>query len=136
VALELQIAVPSAGGAVDPLEFLVGDGDVVEDCLHVAGLGEQVVVHLVEEGGDADVASTVLRGAARESDAGVGSEPERVSAVGHDRLTGDPGGLVRGEQEDAPGNVGGLGLAVDHLAAQAGIHDGLGDPFGHRGPGK
>ena len=66
----------------------------------------------------------------------VASEPERVPAVGHDRLTGDPGGLVRGKQEDATGNVGGLGLAVDHLAAQAGIHDGLGDPFGHRGPGQ
>jgi len=43
---------------------------------------------------------------------GVASEPERVSAVGHDRLTGDPGGLVRGKQEDATGNVGGLGLAL------------------------
>ena len=51
---------------------------------------------------------------------------------GIDGLTGDPGGLVRGEQEDAPGDVGGLGRAVDYLTAEAGIHDGLREPFGHR----
>ena len=63
-------------------------------------------------------------------------EPEGVPTVGHDRLAGDPGGLVCGEQEDAPGNVGGFGLAVDHLAAQAGIHDRLREPLGHRRPGQ
>jgi hypothetical protein len=49
------------------------------------------------------------------------SESERVPAVGHDRLTGDPGGLVCGEQEDAACDVGWFGLAVDYPAAQAGI---------------
>jgi hypothetical protein len=64
------------------------------------------------------------------------SEPERVPAVGHDRLAGDPGGLVCSEQEDAACDVGGFGLAVDHLTAQAGIHDCLRDTLGHRSPGQ
>ena len=60
--------------------------------------------------------------------ASLASEPERIPAVGHDRLASDPARLVGREQEDAPCDVGGFGLAVDHLAAQAGIHDGLGIP--------
>ncbi len=37
-ALELKVAVPAGGGAVDPLQFLLDDGNVVEYGLYVARL--------------------------------------------------------------------------------------------------
>ena len=57
------------------------------------------------------------------------SQAERAAAVGHDCLSGDPSGLVRGEDEDASGDIVGLGHAMNHLAAEAVIDDRFWQPF-------
>jgi hypothetical protein len=49
MGLELKVA------AVDPLKFLLSDGNIVEHGLYVAWLRQHVVVDLVEECWDADV---------------------------------------------------------------------------------
>ena len=51
------------------------------------------------------------------------SQAERVAAVGHDCLSGDPSGLVCGEDEDASGDIVSLDHAMNHLAAEAVIDD-------------
>jgi hypothetical protein len=43
----------AGGGVLDPVRLLLGDRDVVEHRLHVAGLGADVVAHLAEERGHA-----------------------------------------------------------------------------------
>src|SRR5580704_5304742 len=97
MALELQVSVPAARGAIDPLELLVGDGNVVEHRLHVAGIGQHVVVHLVQEGGHADVPGPLLGSPPCKPDTGLHDDAllEIVDAVGrysqHSQSPGDDG---------------------------------------------
>ena len=58
-ALELHVAVPSGCCALDPLQLLLGYGNVVEHRLDVLGLGEDVV-NLIEERGYADALGPLL----------------------------------------------------------------------------
>src|ERR1700729_4624914 len=84
MTLELQVSVPAPRGAVDPLELLVSDGNVVEHRLYVAGLGQHVVVHLVQEGGHADVPGPLPGSPPRKPDARLQGDAllEVVDAVG------------------------------------------------------
>src|SRR6266566_4610850 len=68
-ALELHVAVPSRGCALDPLQLLLGQGDVVEHRLDVARIGEDVAANLVEERRHVDALGPLLRDALLEPDA-------------------------------------------------------------------
>src|SRR5216683_7567416 len=69
--LELQVAIPAGGRALDPLELLVGYGNVVVHRLNVARVGHAVAVNLVEERRHADVFGPVLRNSVVKPAAGV-----------------------------------------------------------------
>src|ERR1700752_1243209 len=88
--LELEVPVPARGGAVNPVELLVGDGDVVEHRLHVARVGEYVVVYLVEKRRNANALGPLAWRPSRESVTRAQHDQplEIVDAVRRDSLHG------------------------------------------------
>ncbi|HTK06372.1 MAG TPA: hypothetical protein VL485_04320 [Ktedonobacteraceae bacterium] len=67
--MELKVAVQAGRGAVDPVKFLLGDGNIVEYGLYIARLRQHVIVYLVEERGDADMLRPLPRVPGCEPDA-------------------------------------------------------------------
>ncbi|MEV5721412.1 hypothetical protein AB0L41_46785 [Amycolatopsis mediterranei] len=73
--LELQVAVPPGGRALDPLEPLLRDGYVLERREHIARVRQDIFVDLVQQRRHPDVPGPVLRVPAGEVDAGPLDDP-------------------------------------------------------------
>jgi hypothetical protein len=52
---KIVVAVPAPGRPLNPEQLLVNDRNVIEDLLHVAGLGQRVIVYLYDERRDPDI---------------------------------------------------------------------------------
>jgi len=81
--LELHVAIPAGGRALDPVELLVRHWNVVVHRLNVARVSDAVAANLVEERRHTDVFGPLLRDSAVKPDAGVQADQgvEVVEAV-------------------------------------------------------
>jgi hypothetical protein len=52
---KIVVAVPAPGRPLNPEQLLVIDRNVIEDLLHVAGLGQRVIVYLYDERRNPDI---------------------------------------------------------------------------------
>ena len=70
-ALELRVAVPSGGSALDPMQLLLEHGKVVEHRLDVTRIGEAVAPDLIQERLGVDAPGPLLWHPLLEANAGA-----------------------------------------------------------------